>query len=1055
MKALRIAFLFAVAVLFAACSSTEDATTDKPSAPTGSKTYTMTINANKHGDTRVLTLDGNTLNSSWAEGDKITVYNETKDAEMEGYLSAQSSGSSTIFTGTLEGSIEAGDVLTLKFLSADYSQQNGTLASIASTCDYATASITVKSVNDGIITPTTESAQFANQQAIVKFTVKDASGTIILPTRFSMEYGSERLSLSIPSSTYETNGDGVIYIAIPAVTEEDLTLYAYTGTNGYAYTRSNATLSRGQYYAISVKMAEDMRAMPLTLEAISDGQYVYVRNSANGPVTYQVNDGTLQTIEAGATNDIYLSSTGDKVRFWGDNAKYGVNGSWLNGNASYTIRTGNCYVYGNIMSFITSTDYAVRKEFSEEIVFWGFFENSTGMKNHPSKSLVLPATTLTPGCYVSMFEGCKGLTVAPELPATTITSHCYNYMFAGCTSLETPPSILPATTLEPQCYCGMFEGCTSLATAPTISATTLAENCCELMFYNCPSLTMPPTLSATTLASSCYSRMFEKCSGLTSAPELPATTMANNCYYGMFYSCSELTSAPELPATTLAPSCYFNMFAFCTEIEEGPVLPATTLASDCYSFMFYGCHSLTKAPALPATTLATGCYKGMFRECTSLTTAPDIITPTTPANNSYQFMFYDCSSLNNVKCLHPYLLDEYFNWLSGVSATGTFTQMEGVEWPSGASGIPEGWTVVETGQHYETPLTLEAIAAGTITFYNQASGPVSYTVNGGSSQSIAKSKSKSISVSVGDKVCFYGNNATYGSSSTNYSSISCSADCYIYGNIMSLISSSNYENLKTLASTYTFYQLFYGNTHIKNHETKYLYLPATTLTDYCYYKMFSGCTGLTSAPNLPATTLAKYCYKTMFYGCTGLTKTSKMSATTVADECCYGMYTDCTNITYAYKLSATTLSKNCYYQMFSGCTKLTTAPELPAETLAESCYRQMFSGCTSLTTAPELRAETLAQYCYYQMFYGCTKLTTAPELPAKTLVNYCYQQMFDGCSKLNSIKCLATNISATSCLREWVKSVASSGTFTKANGMKSWPSGISGIPSNWTVEDAE
>ena len=47
-------------------------------------------------------------------------------------------------------------------------------------------------------------------------------------------------------------------------------------------------------------------------------------------------------------------------------------------------------------------------------------------------------------------------------------------------------------------------------------------------------------------------------------------------------------------------------------------------------------------------------------------------------------------------------------------------------------------------------------------------------------------------------------------------------------------------------------------------------LEQTTLADYCYTSMFSGCTGLTSAPELPATTLATYCYRLMFSGCTGL-----------------------------------------------------------------------------------------------------------------------------------------------------------------------------------------
>ena len=47
-------------------------------------------------------------------------------------------------------------------------------------------------------------------------------------------------------------------------------------------------------------------------------------------------------------------------------------------------------------------------------------------------------------------------------------------------------------------------------------------------------------------------------------------------------------------------------------------------------------------------------------------------------------------------------------------------------------------------------------------------------------------------------------------------------------------------------------------------------LPATTLADYCYHEMFSGCTSLNKAPKLPATTLAEKCYYGMFSGCSNL-----------------------------------------------------------------------------------------------------------------------------------------------------------------------------------------
>lgn len=117
------------------------------------------------------------------------------------------------------------------------------------------------------------------------------------------------------------------------------------------------------------------------------------------------------------------------------------------------------------------------------------------------------------------------------------------------------------------------------------------------------------------------------------------------------------------------------------------------------------------------------------------------------------------------------------------------------------------------------------------------------------------------------------------------------------------------------------------------------------------------------------------------------------------------------------------------------------------------CFSGAFYNCTSIVsvTPDFLPATTLANSCYNYMFAGCTNLTTAPELPATTLADYCYSGMFFGCSKLNYIKMLATDISATGCLKSWVNNVASTGTFVKNPNMTTLPTGDSGIPEGWTV----
>ena len=251
-------------------------------------------------------------------------------------------------------------------------------------------------------------------------------------------------------------------------------------------------------------------------------------------------------------------------------------------------------------------------------------------------------------------------------------------------------------------FCSLFESCKSLTTSPELPATTLAESCYEYMFYKCTSLTVAPELPAATLTEFCYNRMFYNCTSLTVAPELPATTLAESCYEYMFSYCTSLTVAPELPATTLAESCYESMFNGCTSLTAAPELPATILAKLCYYQMFSGCINLTAAPELPATALAISCYREMFHGCTNLTAAPEL-PATTLVNYCYQGMFYGCTNLSSITMLATDISAYYClnDWVSGVASSGTFTKAaslvqgsEAGQIPTGTSGIPEGWTVV-------------------------------------------------------------------------------------------------------------------------------------------------------------------------------------------------------------------------------------------------------------------------------------------------------------------------------------------------------------------------
>ena len=228
----------------------------------------------------------------------------------------------------------------------------------------------------------------------------------------------------------------------------------------------------------------------------------------------------------------------------------------------------------------------------------------------------------------------------------------------------------------------------------------------------------------------------------------------------------------------------------------------------------------------------------------------------------------------------------------------------------------------------DTPLTLEAIEDGTIqvTIPDELdlAKPITYTKNG--VEYSGGTTNFDITVSAGDIVTFHSTNAALGKLvgySYKHLSIKPTNRCYIYGNIMSMIDDAgDFATDKIIGDKYALYALFSGANKLENDPAKDILLPATTLTDYCYNDLFSGCSALTKAPALPATVLKLRCYEQMFWECTSLTEASVMSATTVASYCCQ--------------------------DMFHGCTNLVKAPELLAETLADKCYNGLFWGCSSL-----------------------------------------------------------------------------------------------------------
>ena len=341
----------------------------------------------------------------------------------------------------------------------------------------------------------------------------------------------------------------------------------------------------------------------------------------------------------------------------------------------------------------------------------------------------------------------------------------------------------------------------------------------------------------------------------------------------------------------------------------------------------------------------------------------------------------------------------------------------------------------------EIPLTLKAVTNGKIEFELRTSlyggNPVKYTRNGVEEGIIYTNTKVNISVYAGDEISFYGNNSEYyqfTGEHTYHSNIKCITPCLIYGNVMSLVKgrkkyaedsdesiTNDFATATELTGYNAFEYLFKDNqSNLLNHALP-IVLPATTLTPYCYRGMFTGCHGLTMAPELPATALQPSCYREMF--------------------------NECWNLTKAPALPATEMKSECYRCMFMDCEKLVEAPILPSTQLADYCYSHMFYSCDELTNAPDLPATQLAEYCYNSMFLGCGKLTKAPDLPAETLAAGCYNYIFYNCCSLNYLKCLAASGLNEANTKEWLGNVSATGTFVCPS---STDVSEAGIPAGWS-----
>ena len=617
------------------------------------------------------------------------------------------------------------------------------------------------------------------------------------------------------------------------------------------------------------------------------------------------------------------------------------------------------------------------------------------------KSPLLPAKIIYGSCYEAMFMNCTSLTEITTLPATTVFKYSYGDMFNGCTSLVTGPA-LPANVLNDYCYTRMFANCTSMIEAPVLNVTSFAEpkreeiieleneglngnvgNRNEVRSLRpdsgdiVPYTPKPdgrltpipypdwngsdssvtgsthPSITGTHILVTggynwkwCYASMFEGCTSLKRTPDLNATELSEGCYYRMFKDCTSLTYASPLPSTEL--------ITITDQPLTGSIQPAITgepikyKKEQCYRGMFSGCTSLKDGPALPARHVDDAVYADMFNGCSQLKYINAVLSFT----SSELPISGDTPSVSGEQLPRPTT-----DWVLGVTGEGVFVKGTHTNLVRGKNGIPEKWVVYDE-QNFNSPLKFTAIN-GTVSIsigsMNHLVKTIQYSTNNGNTWNEVSTGGVNVtqiaSISSGtneNTLLIKGDNSTY-CNGKNYTYFTCNgnegAEVELSGNLMSLLDSENFTNMKMVNNSYTFAHLFRGCEHITSIEN--LIFPIDLVMDYSCLQMFQNCTDLVRGPQI---------------------------------------------------LPATTLANGCYSEMFSGCTSLTNAPILPAEELSPNCYDRMFKGCTSLTESPRLGAKRLVKGCYNGMFEDCENLQTIEALFTTTPSKYYTNNWVNGVS---------------------------------------------------------
>ena len=461
---------------------------------------------------------------------------------------------------------------------------------------------------------------------------------------------------------------------------------------------------------------------PFYIENISGEDGQFVTGSTNSThvkrnLMYKVDDGEWFEYTDDGTMKIDVPN-GSRIYLKGDNPL----GSSSNSYYSFKLlkKNSSSWIKNNVGGYLTSLIRSTNFDEVDTIPDYAFGTLPSGVDS------VLNLITsnikyIGAGAFKEFLRGAPVSSLPEGMFAnvTTVGGYAFNYCFYGNSKLTTLPEGMFAnvTTVGGYAFQNCFANNKSITSLPEgmfSNVTTVGSNGLQLCFDSCTSLTALPEgmfSNVTSSDSQSFDKTFQNCTSLTTLPEGMFSNLinisSNYSFQHCFKNCTSLTALPKgmfsnLP--TLSGGSIFNeCFVDCTSlttISEGMFSNVTTVGNYSLSNCFKNCTSLTTIPEgmfANVTTVSGGAFNKCFIGCTSLLIGPNFkkITGST-SHDAFDECFKDCTSLQLIYAPQMSAWNEsYFqNWVSGVYPTGKMYVKSGVVPPTGTSGVPEGWQLL-------------------------------------------------------------------------------------------------------------------------------------------------------------------------------------------------------------------------------------------------------------------------------------------------------------------------------------------------------------------------